>query len=662
MKIVQEGALVPLVKLLSADDVEILREVLACLSNLAISDENKLEIVKAGVTPSLIALSQSADMIVASQASAALATLAEIGANQDIIANEGAIKPAVIAMRSKFIEVQRESGRLLANLCASDSEFTDRIIECGGHNLLISYLLSQDTYCQRVGALGICNLCTQPRFRKLLLDCGVLEPLCSLARSEDVEMEIQRFSVLAVANLASAPENHHTFIQDGILSLLVSLSTTEDPEVRQFAAYAVVKIARNAAVRDVVTEEGGLEPVLYLARTDEPAIQDEGMCVLSFLQNIRLMCLFLLVIPALCSLSFADANKYSICRNGGLPAILQGITHHTTSLAALACCTIANLSEMAENMDLIVDGQAIPRLVGMLKNPSEELKKEAARALGNLSSNIEYGDMILREGPMPYLIAMLRSTDSSCQRMGAMSISNLTSNTRNQTFILEAGLFDPLLSEAKLALDPKSSSDIECCRYCLLTMANLAVNVGNHPMLLQYALPTLAAFSKHNDMRSRQHAVFCIANLCSNLDNIEAIVSSGCLRTIITYAFPTTDSNSNVQFQAVSALRGLAVHPIIRLQLVREGALEPLIMAAGSESIEIQREAAAALCNLALAEDNKVIMARGGVLPALISLALSGDSKRETLAVAALANIAEMIEGRTQDRMIEEGVIRPVLR
>jgi hypothetical protein len=270
--------------------------------------------------------------------------------------------------------------------------------------------------------------------------------------------------------------------------------------------------------------------------------------------------------------------------------------------------------------------------------------------------------MILRDGPLPQLIPMLRSTDKTCQRMSAMCICNLSSNIKNQTFMLEAGLFDPLLFETKLALDPKSACDIECSRYCLLTLANLAVNIGNHAMLVQYALPMLAAFSKHNDMRCRQHAVFCIANLCSNPDNLEAIITSGSLRTIITYAFPTSDASSNVQFQAVSALRGLAIHPTIRLQLVREGALEPLIIAASSESIEVQREAAAALCNIALAEDNKVVMARGGVLPALVHLTMSGDTQREVHSVAALANIAEMIEGRTQDRMIEEGVIKPLLR
>lgn len=49
------------------------------------------------------------------------------------------------------------------------------------------------------------------------------------------------------------------------------------------------------------------------------------------------------------------------------------------------------------------------------------------------------------------------------------------------------------------------------------------------------------------------------------------------------------------------------------------------------------------------------------MLPALSHLCLSGDRERQIHAVAAMANIAEMVEGRTQKRMIEEGCIKPLL-
>ncbi|CAM9303250.1 unnamed protein product [Discosporangium mesarthrocarpum] len=228
--------------------------------------------------------------------------------------------------------------------------------------------------------------------------------------------------------------------------------------------------------------------------------------------------------------------------------------------------------------------------------------------------------------------------------------------------MLRAGLLEPVVSETRNALDPKAKKDHETIRFCLLVLANLSVSRENHGAIMRECLPTLAGFSKHRDIKARQHAVFALGNVCANPDNLEAVVESGALKTLITYAFPSTDTSINVQFQAVAALRGIATHQTLRMQVVREGGLEPLVLAARSDSVEVQRETAATLANLALAEENKVAMARSGALPALSHLCDSGDRERQIHAVAAMANVAEMVEGRTQKRMIEEGCLRPLLR
>ena len=100
--------------------------------------------------------------------------------------------------------------------------------------------------------------------------------------------------------------------------------------------------------------------------------------------------------------------------------------------------------------------------------------------------------------------------------------------------------------------------------------------------MLTVALDTIVGFSKSRDVRCRQHAIFVLGNLASNKDNLELLVSHGCIPPIISFAFPGT---ADVQFQAVAALRGLATHPELRIQIVQEGGLEPLILAAGAEVI-----------------------------------------------------------------------------
>lgn len=115
-------------------------------------------------------------------------------------------------------------------------------------------------------------------------------------------------------------------------------------QVRQYAAYALVKVGQNSDVRKQVTDEGGLEPVLYLARTEEPEIQRETLA-------------------CLCSLSFAEENKITITRYGGLPPIMSAIRSPDVQTARMACCACANLCEVVENMDNVVDAGGIPALV-----------------------------------------------------------------------------------------------------------------------------------------------------------------------------------------------------------------------------------------------------------------------------------------------------------
>ena len=89
--------------------------------------------------------------------------------------------------------------------------------------------------------------------------------------------------------------------------------------------------------------------MLFLARTDDEEIHAE-------------------VLPALCTLSFADANKIEICKHGGLEPVVSLLTHRDGMLARQACCALANLAEEVENQANIVQRGAIPKLIEALED------------------------------------------------------------------------------------------------------------------------------------------------------------------------------------------------------------------------------------------------------------------------------------------------------
>eukprot|EP00614_Pseudopedinella_elastica_P029151 CAMPEP_0172633936 /NCGR_PEP_ID=MMETSP1068-20121228/191954_1 /TAXON_ID=35684 /ORGANISM="Pseudopedinella elastica, Strain CCMP716" /LENGTH=251 /DNA_ID=CAMNT_0013445757 /DNA_START=15 /DNA_END=767 /DNA_ORIENTATION=+ len=188
--------------------------------------------------------------------------------------------------------------------------------------------------------------------------------------------------------------------------------------------------------------------------------------------------------------------------------------------------------------------------------------------------------------------------------MAGLCIANLSSNLATQGVMLAEGLLEPVQRLSIASLDPKNMVDAETVRYCLLTIANLAVLPANHPRMLyeppldkdtvdngpKSILAALAGFAGHGDIKCRQNAVLAIGNLCSNPSNHVAIMELGCAATLATYAYPSTDATDNaginVQFQAVAGLRGLASHPTIRVQLMRDNVMEPLMLAATATSAQ----------------------------------------------------------------------------
>ena len=133
---------------------------------------------------------------------------------------------------------------------------------------------------------------------------------------------------------------------------------------------------------------------------------------------------------------------------------------------------------------------------------------------------------------------------------------------------------------------------------------------------------------------------------------------------LMAFSFPpTTENNTNAQFQAIAGLHGISKHANLRVSLLREGGLEPLIIGAQGNNrfscMEIQREAAAALSNLALAEANRILIAKSGALPALVNLVKKPDTICQVHAGTALANLAES-SGEVHALILSEQCLGPM--
>jgi hypothetical protein len=469
IKIIQEGGLEPLSDLLYSKDILLLRETCSCLLNISGDNEGKNEMVNFGIIKPLVSLLDHDDQSVSSFCTAALANLSETQSNKDIIASHGVIKPCIDVMISKNLETQREGGRLLANICSCNSmKAIDFIFECGGHHVLTSYLLSRDIYSQHIGVFGVCCLSFHERHRVTLKDIGVLDPLSLMVQSNEISIAIKKFALLAMVYLSSENNNHRDFLSASIFNNVVSLSVSSDSYVRVYAALIIANLGRNMNLSQIISDEGGLEPILYLARIENEKTRLEAL-------------------PAFASLSFIQTNRDDICLFGGLFSILQGLQEEDTFYLRCACCAVANLSEQPNISIKLVEAGVLDLLTNVvLITNNSNVMCEAARAIGNLATNIRYSTRLLSQQHVLHsLVNIIKSNVIDHSRMAAMALSNLCANSKCHGPIIKMGILDAISDEFQISLDPKRDSDHHTTRYFLSLLSNLCAsnNYGEHVII-----------------------------------------------------------------------------------------------------------------------------------------------------------------------------------
>ena len=117
LSIVQVGGLLPLGSAAQVMDLEIQREVAACLCHVSLSDENKVPIVISNAIKPMLMLCQSADVEVARLACGAAANIAEDPmTHRPLVYKVNAMHTLCYLMRSKHMSVHREASRAVSNL------------------------------------------------------------------------------------------------------------------------------------------------------------------------------------------------------------------------------------------------------------------------------------------------------------------------------------------------------------------------------------------------------------------------------------------------------------------------------------------------------------------------------------------------------------------
>ncbi|KAL8535104.1 hypothetical protein ACS0TY_010935 [Phlomoides rotata] len=197
-----------------------------------------------------------------------------------------------------------------------------------------------------------------------------------------------------------------------------------------------------------------------------------------------------------------NRNKELMLSSGVLP-ILQNMIADTESVGA-ATALYLNLSCLEEAKSIIGTTDAVPFLIWVLKNESDEQSKlDALHTLYNVSSQPTNIPHLLSAGVIDALQALItHHTDQTCtEKCIAVLIYLASSKTARDEIIKATGVISALAT----ILDVGEPAEQEQAAACLLILCN-ANDKCSQMVLQEGVIPSLVSISVNGTMRGKQKA------------------------------------------------------------------------------------------------------------------------------------------------------------
>ena len=566
--IAASGGAQPLVRLLR-EGVESAKAFALWSLSLCITDEIRQVIIEAGVIGPLVDLLTSDDASVTEQSARALGKLCCAGSSPGerrktlvAVQSHGAIAPLVTLLDGPVIAARQHAAAALSELALVPGH--RKVIElCGGIPPLVKVLTdphadgkSKKYAAAAVGLLSVGEDAgeTNPPLsqqqlqqRQLSEGSETTSPVPSrvsqsLAGSPELNSTLSRSESPNIGRVARAskrgPSRQITIVAEGAIAPLVNLLSKGDAEQEE-ASGALRALADNPAIRNAITESGGIRPLVIMLGGSNPKARENAE-------------------GALVRLSTEIANRVLIIQQ--LVGMLQD---PSTAAREQAAAAIANLArESTANCTSIVEAGGIPPLLRLLTSESAKAKENSASAISQLARGSRPNqNAIGKAGGIPLLVGTLTASSSNkggdasqgqLETIVLHTIWNLAKkNFANQVALVEAGAIAPLvqmLGNASAEMQLPATGAIECLLHAKDIQASI-VRTG--------AIAPLCTLARDGMIETQEQASAALWSLSTdNLPNKTTIAKLGGIEALVKMV--ATGGSDKAQRNAAGALTTLA--------------------------------------------------------------------------------------------------------
>lgn len=587
---------------------------------------NRMELVKLGGIPHLIALLSVINVETTAQAAAALAAICS-SAMQTV-------------SRPKVTREERQARQM-----------RHAISKAGGLPPLLALVESRQLSAQRSSVHALAMLSLNCRFNQdAIASMGGITPLVLLCEPS-VPPEVQAQAVLALAELSRHNRENQTTIAEAFaIQLLVSLMrTTTAPDVEREVAGALWALSEDHAENKVLIAQVGAIPLLV-----------------ELLGSTSTELAPVLATNALCSLALGNQANQSEITGLLVDKLLTAQQAETQEHASKTAWRIVH-ENPGDELSIAQAGGAGP-LVKLLRDAKEPSVK--AYALLGLSLAIDEKNqaIVANEGGVEPLVKLLSLEDAATREQAACAVQRLAlHNTETQLQITKQGAVEPLI-----ALLGRSNSE-RTQEYAAAALSQLGLcRAGKHAICRNGGVDPLVNLlcddSKH--AKAKQHAASALSRLAQetprhNLagapapapapapatelstsepgtSQAEIIADAGAIEPLI--GLVSGEKGQEAQEEAAGALEALARYARNRIAISDMGGIGPLVALLGSHNAKARDHAGLALVRLSIEHSTRVLIIEQ--LVGMLSHDRGVDAQEQ--AAAALANLArESVENRT---------------
>jgi len=269
-EILSQGIINLLLPKLRSDNADLVMKACWAVNNLCVHEKTRDAIYQNGVLEYMPAVLRSTDPEVLKKAAWALTNLSRSQQAQKDLVRHGTFRSLIGLLTSAPSEEVR--GAALQPLCnlVLDAENQNEFLRQGGVPATVALLSSREEKNRELAVTLVSFVTTNhDSVRDALVDAGALRPLKNLVEGAGTPKE-QEYAINSLVNISLSDHGEGAIADQGVLPAVVGLLSASLPKLRQQSAMLLSNLLTNRKVREKIRYIGWVDPVLDIARGEDP--------------------------------------------------------------------------------------------------------------------------------------------------------------------------------------------------------------------------------------------------------------------------------------------------------------------------------------------------------------------------------------------------------